>query len=335
MKLLFITQKIHQDDDDLAFATLWIKEFIKQGFKVEVICLEKGKFDGSFPVHSLGKEDGVGRVGRIFRFFKYIFTLKYDAVFVHMNPEYITLGGWWWWLSRKPIYLWYTHYAMHIHMRMAGLFCKRMFAATKQSMPQFDGSSKKVVLGHGIDVDFWMKDFDGNRGRDLHEMLSVHRICRSKRLELAINALTHLPKEYTLSVYGRDIDKDYYKELQEMVKVLKLEDRVTFHGPVPMWRLKDIYPKHHIMINMASETIDKTMVEAMLFGVYPVTTRGNSQAIGLPVYPEGETAEDIANFILADSWKTYGGDTLAAIVRERHSLTALVGRMGEYIKEGV
>src|SRR3990167_4321772 len=127
--LLFITQKIHQNDDDLGFVILWIKEFIKQGVDVRVICLEKGSFDGSFEVHSLGKELGYGRVRRAWRvfevvftrsldgsievhslgkergygrarrawrFLKLIFTLEYDRVFVHMNPEYFTLGGWYW-----------------------------------------------------------------------------------------------------------------------------------------------------------------------------------------------------------------------------------------------
>lgn len=57
-RLLFITQKIHAHDDDLAFTILWIQEFIRAGFEVVVICLEKRDFNGSFPVHSLGKEDG-------------------------------------------------------------------------------------------------------------------------------------------------------------------------------------------------------------------------------------------------------------------------------------
>src|SRR3989344_528131 len=108
--LLFITQKIHQDDDDLAFVILWIKEFIRQGVNVQVICLEKGDFsafggDTPFPVYSLGKELGYGKLRRALRFLKLIFTLKYNRVFVHMNPEYFTLGGWYWWLKRKPMYL--------------------------------------------------------------------------------------------------------------------------------------------------------------------------------------------------------------------------------------
>src|SRR3989344_8947726 len=184
MKLLFITQKIHKNDDDLAFTILWIKEFVKQGLDVEVICLEKGDFNNDFPVHSLGKEMGFGKLKRVLKFFQYIFTLKYDRVFVHMNPEYITLGGWFWFLRRIPVYLWYTHYKTHIHLKLSGIFCKRIFAATKQSLPQFDDNEKKVVTNHGIDVDYWILGYNSElKNEDVrYNLLSVHRICRSKRL---------------------------------------------------------------------------------------------------------------------------------------------------------
>ena len=155
MRLLFITQKIDEKDDDLAFVTQWVDEFIKNDFKVTVLCLEKGEFDDRFPVYSLGKEKGYGKIKRLFNLFRYSFTLKYDAVFVHMNPEYFTYVGWYWWLRRIPMYLWYTHYTMHIHLKLAGFYCKYIFAATKQSLPQYEGSVKKVITGHGVDVNYW------------------------------------------------------------------------------------------------------------------------------------------------------------------------------------
>ncbi len=332
--MLFITQKIHQNDDDLAFTVLWVEEFIRQGLDVEVICLEKRDFFGTFPVHSLGKEDGVGKIGRALRFLKYIFTLKYDRVFVHMNCEYVTLGGWYWWLRRIPTYLWYTHYTMHIHLFLSGLICKRMFAATPQSLPQYDGNPKKVVTGHGIDVDHWLKGSPSDVSGDEHHLLTVHRLCRSKRFELVIKTIKLLPEEYTLTVYGRDVDKEYVKELHELVEREGLRHRIVFSGPVPMDKLKTVYPRHRLMINMASETIDKTMVEAMLFGAFPITTPGNSRAIGLPIYPTGETPEDLARFIVDGAWRGVGREDLLDIVEKRHSLPALIGRMKEYINGG-
>ena len=39
MKLLFITHKVHELDDDLAFATLWAEEFNRQGFRLRLYQL--------------------------------------------------------------------------------------------------------------------------------------------------------------------------------------------------------------------------------------------------------------------------------------------------------
>jgi glycosyltransferase involved in cell wall biosynthesis len=335
IKILFITQKIHQDDDDLAFVILWIKEFIRQGAEVQVICLQEGEHDNSFPVYSLGKENGCGKLKKTINFFRLIFKLDYNRVFVHMNPEYITLGGWYWFVKKIPIYLWYTHYKMHIHLWLSGIFCRRMFAATSQSLPQYNDNLKKVVTGHGIDVDYWFNN-NSNIGveRDEFKLIAVHRLCRSKRLELGIRALKFLPDNFTLHVYGRDVEKDYVEELKELIKKENLGSRVMLAGPVPMGELKKIYPQYSLMINMASETIDKTMLEGMLFGLFPVTTPGNSKAIGLTVWPKSESPEELARFILAGEWKKFDKSYLVNVVKVNHSLTKLVEKMFNYIKIG-
>ncbi len=335
MKLLFITQKIHERDDDLAFVLLWIKEFERQGMDVEVICLEKQEYTGTTPVHSLGKEKGYGRFKRTLIFLSYIFRLKYDRVFIHMNPEYATLGGCYWTIRGIPMYLWYTHYQMYLHLRVAGWLCKRMFAATPQSLPQYEGSKKKVILGHGIDLSFWQHGPTTKPPDAPFHLVSVHRICRSKRLELVILALLHLPVEYDLTVYGRDVEKDYYSELVALVKKHGLEQRVHFKGPLPMPELKQVYPRYRLMVNMAMETIDKTMLEGMLYGLYPVTTPGNAKAIGLPLAPDAETPEAVASFILSKQWERYDEAYLKQIVEEKHSLQSLVKQMNTYIKPGV
>lgn len=329
MRLLFITQKIHANDDDLAFFILWVKEFIKQGWEVEVICLEKGTFDDSFPVHSLGKEEGLGKFRRLLRFLRLITTLKYDKVFVHMNPEYFTYGGWWWFVRSIPTYLWYTHYTMTLHMFLAGIFAKKLFAATAQSLPQYEGSPKKVVLGHGIDTEFWGALSDSERNP--HQLLTVHRLSRSKRLEIVIETLSLLPEEYTLTVYGRPIDPAYFEELKTLVRTKGLEGRVDFKGPVPMHALPAVYSKYRLMVNMASETIDKTMLEALFLGVYPVTTPRNAVAIGLATYPADESPETLAQFIESKQWDTITPSEGRLLVEKRHSLSNLVRQLMQHM----
>lgn len=332
MKLLFITHKIHEKDDDFAFASLWVREFIRQGFEVEVICLERGVHSGGFAVHSLGKEKGAGRIEVLARFWRLITTLKYDRVFVHMNPKWVAAGAFYWRIKKTPVYLWYTHYTMHLPLRISHWLCKRLFGATVESMPQYNNDPKKVVTGHGIDLGFWNADIlPREKRRPISDLLSVHRICRSKRLHLAIGALEFLPAEYNLTVYGRILEQDYYQEVKELIKQLNLSDRVHFMGSVPMPELQKIYPHYQIMVNMAPETIDKTVIEGMYAGLQPVTTKGNAKAIGLPDAPE-DAPRAIASFIL--NYNLLSVEELQKIVQEKHSLEALVRKMGEYIREG-
>jgi glycosyltransferase involved in cell wall biosynthesis len=334
IKLLFITQKIHENDDDLSFTIQWIDEFIKQGVNVQVICLEKRDFDDHFPVYSLGKERGLKKWQWVINFYKYIFTLKYDKVFVHMNPEWSCLGSIFWKIMNKPFYLWYTHYTMTWYLRMTSWMVNKMFCATKQSLPQFNNSSKKIVTNHGIDLNYWNIEKVPELGdRNKYNLLSVHRLCRSKRLELAIQALKFLPERYNLTVYGREVEKDYVAELKLLVGELGLSSRVNFKGPVPTTELKEVYKDYRLMINMASETIDKTKLEAMYFGIYPITTKNNSLAIGLPKYIEHDSPQEIADFILEEKWKKYNLAYLRNIVKEKHSLKSLIKLLLKYINE--
>jgi glycosyltransferase involved in cell wall biosynthesis len=333
--ILFITQKIHQEDDDLAFVIDWVDEMRAQGWNVLVICLEKRVFDDHFPVYSLGKEVGKGKLMRIARFFHYIFSLKYNRVFVHMNPEYFTIGGWYWFLRRIPMYLWYTHYAMSLHMWLAGKFCKRMFGATKQSMPQYASSPKRIITGHGIQVEKWIRHFSEGTRKPLQILLSVHRISRSKRLEIAIRALKFLPDSYELVHYGRVLEEDYAEEIRSLVEELHLEGRVQLMGPVPHHKLLDIYPQYQIMVNMAPETIDKTILEGMCFGLHPVTTKRNAEAIGLPYAPEEDTPESVAKYIQNIDRYTLPMYKLREIVQTHHSLEGLVKKMSSYMKPGI
>ncbi len=344
MKLLFITQKLKEQD---AFGVLWVREFIRQGFDVTVICLEGSPETFEFPVHSLGKESGLPKLQSALRFEKLITTLPYDRVFVHMAPVWYALGFWLWVIRRVPTYLWYTHYKMQLGVQLFGWFGTRFFCATPQSLPQFQDSPKKTVVGHGIDLGFWQKR--ANVCQDSYRLLVVHRLSRSKRLELSILALRLLDSSFTIDVYGIEAESAYAAEMKTLVAALKLESRVTFHGTVPMQKLPELYSHHRLILNMASETIDKTMLEAMTCGCYPVTTLANAVAIGLTtptpnpspegggevVAPSTDTPDAIATFIRQYAEVApIDADTMYQIVSEHHSLEGLITMMGKHIRSG-
>ena len=337
MKLLFITPKIDERDDDLAFASLWAKTFSQEGYDVTVLCGNRGESSLRIPVYGMGHRQGSRSPLPALRFLWYILTLKYDRVFVHMNTRWLALGAWYWRFRKIPTYLWYTHYTLPPSFQHALPVLKRMFAATAESLPQFEGDPRKVVTGHGIDTEFWNVPEvpDGTRESVTH-LLAVHRISRSKRLDMVIRALALLPPEYTLTHYGRPLDPvddiAYQRELQKMVAGLGLESRVRFMGSVPMPELRRIYPRYRVFVNVVPKTIDKSVLEAMYCGCTPVIMCGQAQAIGGLTCPTAETPEALAEYIRTMQPQTRA--ELRRIVDERHSLRRLVRKMSEYIRPG-
>ena len=336
-RLLFITPKIHEKDDDFAFTSLWAKAFAAAGFEVTVICGHKGETSLTMPVISVGGEKGWPHWKSFLYFQKLILTIPHDRVFVHMNPRWLAAGAWYWWLRRIPTYLWYTHYTQPLSLRIADKIVKRIFCAMKESLPQYNNDPRKVITGHGIDTVFWDVPAlpDAEREPATH-LLAVHRISRSKRLDLVLRALELLPPEYTLTHYGRPQDPGddvaYEQEMKRLIESPKLQGRVKFMGSVPMPSLRQVYPKFRVMVNMVPKTIDKSVLEAMYCGLTPVMARDQAEAIGYPDAPAGETPQDVANFIL--NLKIMPREELRRIVDEKHSLPRLVERMAEYIRAG-
>lgn len=337
VRLLFITPKIDERHDDLAFASLWAKEFARAGFEVTVICGSKGETKLPFSVYSLGHEPGKSQWRSFWRFQKLILTLKYDRVFVHLGQRWLGAGAWWWALRRIPTYLWFTHYTRPLSLRIGEIVLKRVFTATKECVPHWEGDPRKVVTGHGIDTDFWnVQALPEEEREPITHLLAVHRISRSKRFDLVLRALALLPPEYHLTHYGQPQDPTsdpaYYDEINQLIESLHLKDRVRFMGAVPMPELRKIYPRFRTFINLVPRTIDKTVLEAMYCGLTPVIIRNHAEAIGYPDAPSDESPETIAAFIRNLRPRTL--DDLRKVVEGGHSLRGLVEKMAVYIRPG-
>ena len=202
MKLLIITQALDTNHPILGFFHRWVEEFAKHCEYIHVIALQTGKYDvpKNVTVHSLGKEKAtqgdtmiyhsVWKIGYAMKFFTLAWKLRheYNAVFVHMNPEYVVFAGWWWRATGKKIGLWYTHKSVDLKLRIAEFFANVVFTASEES---FRLASKKVqVMGHGIDTDFFKPN--SATVREAH-LLSVGRLMPSKRHDLAIRAAADEP----------------------------------------------------------------------------------------------------------------------------------------------
>lgn len=273
MKLLIVTQAVDTEDPVLGFFVGWITELSKHAEHVEVICLRRGR--GDFPsnvrVHSLGKERGAARRGAYaWRFLRLAWQLRgsYDAVFIHMNQEYVLIAGWLWKLLGKRIYLWRNHYAGSWLTDIAASFCTKVFCTSKYSYTAKYG--KTAFMPVGVDTGRFTANEHANRIP--HSILSLGRISPSKHPELLINALAMLAEEgigYSADIYGSPLPQDaaYYENLKKDVLVRGLGDHISFHAGVKNSETPTVYRSHALFVNTSpSGMLDKTIFEAAASG---------------------------------------------------------------------
>ena len=290
MRLLITTQALDRDDPVLGFFHRWVEEFAKHCEQVTVICLRRGEHElpPNVRVFALG---GRSRIPRAYRLLRgaYKFRGNYDAVFVHMNPEYVVVAGWLWRLMRKRAALWYTHKSVDLKLRIAALFASVIFTASKESFRM--RSTKVRVMGHGIDTEFFSPDPRIPRGS---HFLSVGRLMPSKRHDLAIRAAAEAG--VPLRIAGDGPERASLEALAG-----KLGVAADFLGGVSQQQLRDEYRRAALLVHR-SETgsLDKVMLEAVACGL-PVTTADPALK-----HLEGADAEHI---------------------RQAHSLSALIPRI--------
>lgn len=277
MKLLIIAQKVDVDDPILGFFHGWIKQFSGNFEKTTVICLEKGKNELSpdIKVLSLGKEKKRSRLSYIFNFYFYIWKERknYDAVFVHMNQEYVLLAGWIWRLLGKMVVMWRNHYDGSIFTDISSIFCHKIFCTSAYS---YTAKYKKTVLMPvGIDTDIFKPIAGVNRLND--SILFLGRISPSKKVHMLVEALSILNDsgiDFTASVYGNPSSRDinYYESVKDRARSAGLSQRVSFYPGVPNHDTPGIYSRHEVFINLSSSGMfDKTIFEAGACGAIPVS----------------------------------------------------------------
>ena len=269
--ILIITQKVDRNDPVLGFFHQWIIEFSKKIENVYVICLEKGEYDlpENVKVMSLGKEKGVSKIKYVLNFYKYIWKLKkkYKTVFVHMNQEYVLLGGIFWRLFGKKVLMWRNHPSGSLLTIISVLLSNKVYCTSKDS---FTNKFKKTEI---MPVGILLKDFGGDTKRNDKSILSLGRISPVKNIETIIsgfNSILKVHKDAKLSVVGnptkREIDEDYYRVLQTVSSGISPESIKFIPGVAP-YKTAEIFKSHDLFINATDPgSFDKTILESMYLG---------------------------------------------------------------------
>lgn len=269
MRLLILTQKIDKNDDVLGFFHNWLKVFSGKFEKIIAVCLQKGEVDlpENVTVLSLGKEKNYSRFQTVKEFYKIVWQERknYDAVFVHMNQEYVLLGGIFWRIMGKKVYMWRNHPANNVLTRIAVVFCSKTFCTSPASF--IAKYEKNIIMPVGIDTELF-KRVDNERVSGL--VLSLGRISKIKNVYHIVDAVRRVKErgmKPRLRVIGNPItqtDREYFAQVKEEVKNRKMEDFVEFVPGVPNRLVPKEISKAEIFVNMTLDgTLDKTIFEAM------------------------------------------------------------------------
>jgi len=342
MKLLILTQVVDiNDKGGLGFFHKWLEVFAGYFEHITVICLYEGEhhLPSNVEVHSLGKENGVSRIKYVSRFYYYIWKYRknYDSVYVHMNQEYMLLGGLVWHFLGKRIAMWYNHGDGSWKTRLAGFLAYRVLHTSPQAYTaKFSNASQMPV---GIDTDMFRAEVLSERKEKT--VLSLGRISPVKNIEFLIKSAKILLKENSrikINIYTSDPDihPEYYKHIRDLSKSLEKNGRVSFYLEPTFKDLPPIFSSHSLFVNMTqSGSFDKTIPTAMASET-PILVSNKSLK---GVIPEQCLFEenDLEDFIkkmkvlldLSPEERQKLGKELRTYVVKHHSLVGLAHKLVE------
>ena len=346
MRLLICTQAIDLDDPILGFFHSWVEKISKSSATTTVVCLFKGRntLQSQIPILSLGKEMCTTTFRKIYLFFTYIIRARarYDAVFVHMNKEYVIMGFVLWKLMGKKIVFWYNHPIADWQARLAGMLADEIMYTSPQSY--FGRVGKGLKMPVGVDVDVFVPSLNYESGEG-QEIGYVGRVSPIKNIEIIIQAFEKCKAKLanvSLSIYGSTPDRDehYLSNLKE--KALKI-GRIRFEGEIEYSHLPQVYNKCWCIVNMTDDgSFDKVIFEAMACGRLVISSNSINSEMIVQKYqtmlcPTKDSQElskaFLAIFVLGESERNKIGQMLREIVVKHHSLDLLVRTLEEVSKK--
>lgn len=353
MRVLFITQKIDQNDDVLGVYHRWISELAFKVDSISAICLFRGAVDlpSNVRVYSLGKEEKLGKWAYLKNLFRYIWHLRdsYDVVFVHMNPEYVILGGLLWKILGKKIVLWYAHYLSNWRIKLAAALADRIVTSYSLAFPF--PSKKLEILQQGIDTKLFNPVKTYRTKSEELRILFLGRIAPVKNLDVLIKAIQLVSQSLPvkLSVVGaptagRPAEVEYLNYNKKLAADMGLSGLISFNDPVPNKDTPPVYRKHDLFINLTvTGSFDKSTLEAMACGLpVLVSNRAFEEILGSHLasqlmFAEGdhrELAEKIVRFAAMPVEKRREiGKQLRSITVEKHDLSVLISRLAGSLRQ--
>jgi len=342
-----ITQKVDIEDDVLGFIHGWVEKLAEKLDGLYVICLAAGKYHlpEKVKVYSLGKEQGISKLGQLLRFQKFLLRHigEVDGVFCHMCPIYAIAATPLTKIFRRKLVFWFAHYRKSFTLWLADFLASEVVTSVAQAHPI--KTKKLKIIGQGINIEKFRAQ--EQIPDDKFNVLFLGRITPIKKLEVLIEALNILVNQKNIKNIHLEIvgapseikgDAEYFEKIKNLAKEFNLENFVSFRGRVPNYQTPQIYNQADLFVNLArTGGFDKAILEAMACQTPVLICNLAFREIfpkdwqELLIFEEGnplDLAEKIFNLInMPQDQKKIIGQKLREIIIENHSLNHLADKL--------
>lgn len=331
----------------LAFVEDWVGEIAARAESVQVITNRFGEFHAAenVTVRTLGGEVNAPDLLRLWR----LWSFTFDAIvrhgcsvcFAHMTPKFAALVSPICRITRTPLVLWYAHTQVSPWLRAAVTMSDA--CVTPASTTLRIQTPKRHFIGHGVSVQRMTRRPPSTGSGNL-TVMHIGRIAAVKRLEVVIEAFGLLPEDVRRNLQLRligdpltEADVIYKAHLQNLVQSYGVQNCVRFEPAVPFQEVGRMFQQADIAFNGAP-AVDKAALEAMAVGLpCIVMNSGFVEAMGediRPLFASDQAPSTVADILVRLATMPAGerdglSDRLRAIVVERHSVRALIGRVFE------
>lgn len=343
------TQKVDSEDDLLGVYHEWISRLAGNVEQVSVVCLFEGKHSlpSNVEIFSLGKERfsrlPLRRFLYLLRFFYALFFMSrgIDSVFVHMNEEYVLLGGWWWRLLGKRVVFWRNHPQGGVFTKVAFAMSHAVLYTSLSSYAARNSSDEKgIQMPVGVVVPDSLPRF---LAPPVPRLLYLGRISQVKHVREMVEAVAVLRREglaVEFDIYGAPVNRREDLEYDRAVReaATRVGDGVRFHEPVPNSQTQEVFSRATLFLNLTDVgSMDKTIFESMAVGCPPVISNPDVPGMlpggwGKLLWVSAQSPEDLAKTVqrvlaLSSTDRERMRNDLFLFVREKHSLPVLIDRL--------
>ncbi len=343
--ICFITQKFDHNDPFRANVIEWIRILSnsKKIKKLHILTRSKNYSSCDFNNCSISSIYSRNKIISLFYFYREIFkhSEKNSIIFIHQGGPYAINLIIFKILFGVKVFQWKAHPVIGPLTFLGFKFVvDKLFTCTNNSFPI--KSSKKLVIGHGIDLKRFpiRKSFHVKKEKKL---VTTSRISSRKNIHEMILLVKKIneyyPEEVSLTIFGQPMTKRdnlYLEYLNHLILCQNLSKTVEIKEPIAHKELHKELSKYNIYLNFSETALDKAVLEAMSIGL-PILSNNeclresltNSELKESMLFQKNEDEnkiiEKLTNILNFDNKNyEYYSSLLSAFVKNNHSIESLV-----------